>query len=146
MRGKKVRKMPYNAADGREVKLNTVPDSNAWNHFVFDLNLLAETPAATLSINGSEAEAIPVIASIGDYVCYVDINNKGLSGTWMDSFLVLDDDNSFVPETEEKIKEETKATIRCVPFETFLGDDKEPGKCMVTGKPSACRVLFARSY
>ena len=50
------------------------------------------------------------------------------------------------PETEEKIKEETKATIRCVPFETFLGDDKEPGKCMVTGKPSACRVLFARSY
>ena len=49
-------------------------------------------------------------------------------------------------ETEEKIKEETKATIRCVPFETFLGDDKEPGKCMVTGKPSACRVLFARSY
>ena len=50
------------------------------------------------------------------------------------------------PETEERIKEETKATIRCVPFETFLGDDKEPGKCMVTGKPSACRVLFARSY
>ena len=50
------------------------------------------------------------------------------------------------PETEEKIKEETKATIRCVPFETFLDDDKEPGTCMVTGKPSACRVLFARSY
>ena len=49
-------------------------------------------------------------------------------------------------ETEEKIKEETKATIRCIPFETFLDDDKEPGICMVTGKPSACRALFARSY
>ena len=49
-------------------------------------------------------------------------------------------------ETEEKIKEETKATIRCIPFETFLDGDKEPGVCMVTGKPSACRALFARSY
>ncbi len=46
------------------------------------------------------------------------------------------------PETEEKIKEETKATIRCIP----LDGDKTPGKCMVTGKPSAQRVLFARNY
>lgn len=46
------------------------------------------------------------------------------------------------PETEEKIKEETKATIRCIPFD----GDKTPGVCMVTGKPSAQRVLFARSY
>ena len=46
------------------------------------------------------------------------------------------------PETEEKIKEETKATIRCIPLE----GDKTPGKCMVTGRPSACRVLFARAY
>ena len=46
------------------------------------------------------------------------------------------------PETEEKIKEETKATIRCIPFD----GDKTPGKCMVTGKPSACRVVVARSY
>ena len=45
-------------------------------------------------------------------------------------------------ETEEKIKEETKATIRCIPFD----GDKTPGVCMVTGKPSAQRVLFARSY
>ena len=45
-------------------------------------------------------------------------------------------------ETEEKIKEETKATIRCIP----LDGDKTPGKCMVTGKPSACRVIFARAY
>ncbi len=46
------------------------------------------------------------------------------------------------PETEAKIKEETKATIRCIPFE----GDTTPGVCMVTGKPSERRVLFARSY
>ena len=46
------------------------------------------------------------------------------------------------PETEEKIKEETKATIRCIPLE----GDKTPGVCMVTGKPSKQRVVFARNY
>lgn len=46
------------------------------------------------------------------------------------------------PETEAKIKEETKATIRCIPLET----PKEEGVCMVTGKPSKQRVVFARSY
>lgn len=46
------------------------------------------------------------------------------------------------PETEEKIKAETKATIRCIP----LQGDKTPGVCMVTGKPSSQRVLFARAY
>lgn len=46
------------------------------------------------------------------------------------------------PETEEKIKEETKATIRCIP----LTGDKTPGLCMVTGKPSVQRVVFARAY
>lgn len=45
-------------------------------------------------------------------------------------------------ETEEKIKEDTKATIRCIPLE----GDLTPGKCMVTGKPSAQRVVFARAY
>ncbi len=45
-------------------------------------------------------------------------------------------------ETEEKIKEETKATIRCIPF----GEEKESGKCMVTGDPSDQKVLFAKAY
>ena len=45
-------------------------------------------------------------------------------------------------ETEERIKEETKATIRCIPFD----GDTTPGVCIVTGKPSPRRVLFARSY
>ena len=46
------------------------------------------------------------------------------------------------PETEELIKNETKATIRCIPLE----GDKTPGKCIVTGKPSLQRVLFAGAY
>lgn len=46
------------------------------------------------------------------------------------------------PETEEKIKEETKATIRLIP----LNPEPEPGKCIYTGKPSPHRVVFARSY
>lgn len=45
-------------------------------------------------------------------------------------------------ETEEKIKEETKATIRCIPMDA----EEEPGKCIYTGKPSARRVIFARNY
>lgn len=45
-------------------------------------------------------------------------------------------------ETEEKIKEETKATIRCIP----LDQEKEEGKCMVTGRLSKQRVIFARAY
>ena len=45
-------------------------------------------------------------------------------------------------ETEEKIKAETKATIRCIPLE----GDKTPGKCIYTGKPSSQRVIFAIAY
>ena len=46
------------------------------------------------------------------------------------------------PETEEKIKEETKATIRCIPIDA----PTEEGKCIYTGKPSHRRVIFARNY
>ena len=46
------------------------------------------------------------------------------------------------PETEKQIKEETKATIRCIPLNNKL----ENGTCIVTGKPSIQRVLFARAY
>ncbi len=62
---------------------------------------------------------------------------------------VLDSKGGFIyahwdgtTETESLIKEETKATIRCIPCD----DDVEAGVCMVTGKPSARRVVFARSY
>jgi prolyl-tRNA synthetase len=69
--------------------------------------------------------------------------------TWNDFVNVLDNEGGFImahwdgnPETEEKIKEETKATIRCIPFDS----PEEEGKCIYTGKPSKRRVLFARSY
>jgi len=45
-------------------------------------------------------------------------------------------------ETEDKIKELTKATIRCIP----LNNKKEDGTCVLTGKPSSQRVVFARAY
>ncbi len=46
------------------------------------------------------------------------------------------------PETEEKIKDETKATIRCIPLDA----QEEDGKCVYTGSPSKRRVVFARAY
>ncbi len=62
---------------------------------------------------------------------------------------VIDEKGGFVyahwdgtPQTEAKIKDETKATIRCIP----LNDEKNEGKCMITGKPSKQKVLFAKSY
>ena len=69
--------------------------------------------------------------------------------TWDEFLDVLDNKTGFVSahwdgtaETEEKIKEETKATIRCIP----LNNPLEEGKCILTGKPSKQRVLFARAY
>ena len=44
--------------------------------------------------------------------------------------------------TEDRIQAETKATIRCIPFDR----PKEAGKCMVTGQPSEGRVVFAKAY
>ncbi len=62
---------------------------------------------------------------------------------------VLDDKGGFISahwdgttETELKIKELTKATIRCIPLDSKLED----GKCVLTGNPSKQRVLFARAY
>ena len=62
---------------------------------------------------------------------------------------ILDEKTGFVmahwdgtPETEEKIKQETKATIRCIP----LNNEQEAGVCIYSGKPSTQRVVFARAY
>ena len=62
---------------------------------------------------------------------------------------LLDEKGGFISahwdgttETEEKIKERTKATIRCIP----LNNPQEAGACILTGKPSTQRVLFARAY
>ncbi|MCX6289394.1 MAG: proline--tRNA ligase [Bacteroidetes bacterium] len=69
--------------------------------------------------------------------------------TWDEFVNVLDNKTGFVlahwdgtAETEEKIKDQTKATIRCIPLDNPL----EEGKCIRTGNPSKQRVLFARAY
>lgn len=69
--------------------------------------------------------------------------------TWHEFVQALDQKTGFVyahwdgtSQTEEKIKELTKATIRCIP----LNNTPEAGKCVLTAQPSTQRVLFARSY
>jgi prolyl-tRNA synthetase len=69
--------------------------------------------------------------------------------TWNEFVEILDNKAGFISahwdgtaETEEKIKELTKATIRCIP----LNNKQENGKCILTGNPSTQRVLFARAY
>jgi prolyl-tRNA synthetase len=87
-----------------------------------------------------------------------NIYNKALSNreantfkadSWDEFVDLLDNKPGFIyahwdgtPETEEKIKEMTKATIRCIPLNNKLED----GKCILTGNPSTQRVLFARAY
>ncbi|HUZ58242.1 MAG TPA: proline--tRNA ligase [Hanamia sp.] len=71
------------------------------------------------------------------------------ANTWDEFGRLLDEKGGFISahwdgtaETEEKIKELSKATIRCIP----LNNTKEEGKCILTGKVSHERVLFARAY
>lgn len=106
----------------------------------------------TISFEGSGAHIEALLDDIQQ-----NIYNKALryreehtvtADTYDELKAALDDGNFVLAhwdgtaETEALIKEETRATIRCVPFE----GDKTPGKCIRTGKPSACRVLFARAY
>jgi len=75
--------------------------------------------------------------------------NTHKANTWEEFVDILDNRGGFVlahwdgtSETEEAIKEKTKATIRVIPFDS----EKEEGKCIFTGKPSTQRVVFARAY
>ncbi len=76
-------------------------------------------------------------------------NNITKADTWKEFEEMLDNKGGFISahwdgtaETEDKIKELTKATIRCIPLNNF----QEDGKCILTGQPSKERVLFARAY
>lgn len=75
--------------------------------------------------------------------------NTYRADTWEEFNKILDEKGGFIyahwdgtPETEQKIKELTKATIRCIP----LNNKQEAGNCVLTGNPSTQRVLFARAY
>lgn len=75
--------------------------------------------------------------------------NTTTADSWEEFVKLLDEKAGFISahwdgtsETEDKIKEMTKATIRCIP----LDNQQEQGKCILTGNPSSQRVLFARAY
>lgn len=107
----------------------------------------------SMSIDGLGENIINLLADI-----QTSIYNKAKSfreeritnaDTWDEFVQLLDEKAGFIsahwdgtPETEEKIKELTKATIRCIP----LNNTAEVGKCILTGNASTQRVLFARAY
>lgn len=77
------------------------------------------------------------------------LDNTRKADTWEEFVDILEHKGGFIsahwdgtPETEEKIKELTKATIRCIPFD----NEKEEGRCVYSGKPSSQRVIFAKAY
>ncbi|HUR09971.1 MAG TPA: His/Gly/Thr/Pro-type tRNA ligase C-terminal domain-containing protein, partial [Flavitalea sp.] len=81
----------------------------------------------------------------------LEFRNKNITtvNTWDEFVEILEKKGGFLsahwdgtPETETKIKELTKATIRCIP----LNNPPEKGNCILTGKPSEQRVLFAMAY
>jgi len=107
----------------------------------------------TVSMDGLANTVVALLHDIQE-----DIYNKAKifrdtnitkADTWEEFEKLLDDKGGFISahwdgtaETEEKIKELTKATIRCIP----LNNLQEEGKCILTGNPSNQRVLFARAY
>jgi prolyl-tRNA synthetase len=107
----------------------------------------------TLALEGLPARIIALLDEIQNNIyqrakVYRD-EHITKADSWEEFESILDGKAGFVSahwdgtaETEEAIKEKTKATIRCIP----LNNEKEEGKCILTGKPSDQRVLFARAY
>jgi len=101
---------------------------------------LAQTVAALLE---------DIQANIFDKSKVYRDQNITRADTWEEFEKLLDEKGGFIAahwdgtaDTEEKIKERTKATIRCIPID----NPQETGACILTGKPSKERVLFARAY
>lgn len=107
----------------------------------------------SLPLEGLESAVSELLDEIQQNIYTKALNFRNENTTQVDDYEtfknLLDTKGGFLmahwdgtPETEEKIKNETKATIRCIP----LVSEKEEGKCIYTGKPSAQRVVFARAY
>lgn len=106
----------------------------------------------TVSIEGIEDYVVNLLDKIQENIYTKALNHRlemtSKVDTWKEfkeqiekgGFILAHWDGTT--ETEEKIKEETKATIRCIP----LDGEEEEGKCVYTGKPSKRRVIFARNY
>ena len=108
---------------------------------------------SSVSIDGLSTHVVKLLADIQQniYNRALTFRNEHITNadTWDEFVKLLDDKGGFIAvhwdgtgETEEKIKEQTKATIRCIP----LNNKQEEGICILTGKPSTQRVLFARAY
>lgn len=106
----------------------------------------------TVSLEGIESRIVSLLEDIQQNIYQKALDLRQSRTVYVDTydeFKKRIEEGVFImahwdgtPETEDRIKEETKATIRCIPLD---GDD-EPGVCMVTGRPSKRRVLFARNY
>ena len=107
----------------------------------------------TMALDGLAQHIVTLLDDIQQ-----NIYNKALAyrnehitpaNNWDEFVKLLDEKGGFIaahwdgtPETEEEIKQQTKATIRCIP----LNNKQEEGVCILSGKPSKERVLFARAY
>jgi len=107
----------------------------------------------TISMDGLAAAIVKLLEEIQQqmYDKALAYREQHITPTdsWDEFVQLLDNKGGFISahwdgtaETEEAIKEKTKATIRCIP----LNNPQETGKCILTGKPSIQRVLFARAY
>jgi prolyl-tRNA synthetase len=107
----------------------------------------------SISIDGLAAAIVQLLEDIQQniYNRALAFRNERITNadSWDEFVKLLDEKGGFIAahwdgtgETEDKIKEQTKATIRCIP----LNNTPEQGVCILTGKPSKERVLFARAY
>lgn len=107
----------------------------------------------TEPLEGIASRIVELLEDIQNNIFQKALDYRAAHTTEVDSYeefkRVLDEKGGFIlahwdgtPETEAAIKEETKATIRCIPAD----GDTTPGTCIYSGKPSARRVLFARAY
>jgi prolyl-tRNA synthetase len=107
----------------------------------------------TISIDGLADSIVQLLDDIQQniYNRALAFRNERITNanTWDEFVKLLDEKGGFIAahwdgtaETEDKIKEQTKATIRCIP----LNNKMEEGKCILTGESSTQRVLFARAY
>jgi prolyl-tRNA synthetase len=106
-----------------------------------------------MPMEGIDQKIVDLLDEIQDNIFNKALNFRDSSihyvDTWDEFKDTLENKGGFImahwdgtAETEQKIQEQTKATIRCIPFD----NKQEEGKCILTGKPSKERVLFAKAY
>ena len=143
-----------------EYELKGVPVRIALGHRDLENKTLEIARRDNLTKESFQWEEMPIAQKIGGlleeiqdgiYQKAFDFRNENTTevNSWEEFKQVLEDKAGFLsahwdgsPETEDKIKELTKATIRCIPLDQV----PEQGVCIYSGKPSSGRVLFAKAY